>query len=109
MLSNLLSANPDLLLLTQLVLGRCCPIAAYDSTGIGNCSLSARTAGGPSSGAFSQAHKSRKMNSCWRSSAARLESDQPSGRGYQNLRYLLLKAQRIAATKTEFMVFRKAA
>ena len=30
-------------------------------------------------------------------------------RGYQNLRYLLLKAQRIAATKTEFVVFRKAA
>ena len=26
-----------------------------------------------------------------------------------NLRYLLLKAQRIAATKTEFVVFRKAA
>jgi len=31
------------------------------------------------------------------------------GRGYQNLRYLLLKAQRIAATKTEFVVFRRAA
>ena len=31
------------------------------------------------------------------------------GRGYQNLRYLLLKAQRIAATNTEFVVFRKAA
>ena len=31
------------------------------------------------------------------------------GRGYKNLRYLLLKAQRMAATKTEFMVFRKAA
>ena len=31
------------------------------------------------------------------------------GRGYQNLRYLLLKAQRIAATKTEFVAFRKAA
>jgi transposase len=31
------------------------------------------------------------------------------GRGYQNLRYLLLKAQRMAATKTEFVVFRKAA
>jgi len=31
------------------------------------------------------------------------------GRGYTNLRYLLLKAQRIAATKTEFVVFRKAA
>lgn len=31
------------------------------------------------------------------------------GRGYQNLRYLLLKAQRMAATKTELVVFRKAA
>lgn len=31
------------------------------------------------------------------------------GRGYQNLRYLLLKAQRMAVTNTEFMVFQKAA
>jgi len=31
------------------------------------------------------------------------------GRGYKNLRYLLLKAQRMAATKTEFIVFRKVA
>lgn len=31
------------------------------------------------------------------------------GRGYKNLRYLLLKAQRIVATKTEFVTFRKAA
>jgi transposase len=31
------------------------------------------------------------------------------GRGYKNLRYLLLQAQRTAATKTEFAVFRKAA
>jgi transposase len=31
------------------------------------------------------------------------------GRGYQNLRYLLLKAQRMAASKTEFVVFTKAA
>jgi transposase len=31
------------------------------------------------------------------------------GRGYQNLHYLLLKAQRMAVTKTEFVVFRKAA
>lgn len=31
------------------------------------------------------------------------------GRGYKNLRYLLLKAQRMAATSTEFVVFRKAA
>jgi transposase len=30
------------------------------------------------------------------------------GRGYKNLRYLLLKAQRMAATKTEFVVLRKA-
>ena len=31
------------------------------------------------------------------------------GRGYKNLRYLLLKAQRMAAMKTESVVFRKAA
>ena len=31
------------------------------------------------------------------------------GRGHQNLRYLLLKAQRMAATRTEFVVFKKAA
>jgi len=31
------------------------------------------------------------------------------GRGYKNLRYLLLKAQRLAATRTEYVVFRKAA
>jgi len=31
------------------------------------------------------------------------------GRGYKNLRYLLLKAQRMAATSTEFVVFKKAA
>lgn len=31
------------------------------------------------------------------------------GRGYQNLRYLLLKAQRMAVTNTEFVVLRKAA
>ena len=31
------------------------------------------------------------------------------GCGYKNLRYLLLKAQRMAATRTEFVVFRKAA
>lgn len=31
------------------------------------------------------------------------------GRGYRNLRYLLLKAQRLAATKTEFVALRKAA
>jgi transposase len=31
------------------------------------------------------------------------------GRGYKNLRYLLLKAQRVAVTKTEFVVFKKAA
>ena len=30
-------------------------------------------------------------------------------RGYKNLRYLLLKAQRLAAFKTEFLVLRKAA
>src|SRR5262249_32891979 len=31
------------------------------------------------------------------------------GRGYQNLRYLLLKAQRMAATRTELVAFRIAA
>jgi transposase len=31
------------------------------------------------------------------------------GRGYKNLRYLLLKAQRMVATRTEFVAFRKAA
>jgi transposase len=31
------------------------------------------------------------------------------GRGYKNLRYLLLKAQRMAVTRTEFVAFRKAA
>jgi transposase len=31
------------------------------------------------------------------------------GRGYKNLRYLLLKAQRMAVTKTEFITFQKAA
>ena len=31
------------------------------------------------------------------------------GRGYRDLDYLLLKAQRMAATKTEFVAFQKAA
>ena len=31
------------------------------------------------------------------------------GRGYKDLRYLLLKAQRMAALRTEFVVMRKAA
>lgn len=31
------------------------------------------------------------------------------GRGYRDMNYLLLKAQRLAATKTEFVVFQKAA
>jgi transposase len=31
------------------------------------------------------------------------------GRGYKNPRYLLLKAQRMAAIRTEFVVFQKAA
>lgn len=31
------------------------------------------------------------------------------GRGYKNLRYLLLKAQRMAVSRTEFVVFQKAA
>ena len=32
-----------------------------------------------------------------------------NGRGYKNLGYLLLKAQRMAVTKTEFIVLQKAA
>ena len=43
------------------------------------------------------------------SDIARGETLLRRGRGYKNLRYLLLKAQRMAATKTEFVVFRKAA
>jgi hypothetical protein len=31
------------------------------------------------------------------------------GRGYSDLNYLLLKAQRLAATSTEFLVLRKTA
>ena len=31
------------------------------------------------------------------------------GRGYRDMNYLLLKAQRLAATKTEFVTFEKAA
>jgi hypothetical protein len=31
------------------------------------------------------------------------------GRGYTNLRYLLLKAQQQAVTKTEFIAFKRAA
>jgi hypothetical protein len=31
------------------------------------------------------------------------------GRGYKNLRYLLLKAQRMAVTKTDFITLQKAA
>jgi len=31
------------------------------------------------------------------------------GRGYKNLRYLVLKARRMAGTRTEFAVFRQAA
>ena len=56
---------------------RCCPTLPYHVSGIGNCSPSCLAAGGPSIGLFSQAHKSLKINSCCRSSAARLESDQP--------------------------------
>jgi hypothetical protein len=38
-----------------------------------------------------------------------IESLLRRGRGYKNLRYLLLKAQRMAATRTEFVAFQKAA
>ena len=34
---------------------------------------------------------------------------QRRGRGYKNLHYLLLKAQRMAVTRTEFITIRKAA
>jgi hypothetical protein len=44
---------------------------------MGNCSVSCLAAGGPSSGLLSHAHKSLKMNSYWRTGAARLESDHP--------------------------------
>ena len=56
---------------------RCCPTLGYHMSGMGNCSASWRAAGGPSIGLLSHAHRSLKINSCWRSSAARLESDQP--------------------------------
>jgi hypothetical protein len=36
------------------------------------------------------------------------QCDRTAG-GYKNLRYLLLKAQRMAATKTEFVAFERAA
>jgi hypothetical protein len=39
----------------------------------------------------------------------KLECSGCGPRGYKNLRYLLLKAQRMAATSTESVVFRKAA
>ncbi len=41
--------------------------------------------------------------------AAATPVSEVGGRGYKNPRYLLLKAQRMAATKTEFVVFKKAA
>jgi transposase len=40
---------------------------------------------------------------------ANIKALQRRGRGYKNLRYLLLKAQRLAVTKTEFLVLQKAA
>src|ERR1019366_3610481 len=55
----------------------CCPTYGYQISGMGNCSASCLAAGGPSNGLLSHAHKSLKMNSCWRSRAARLESDHP--------------------------------
>jgi transposase len=38
-----------------------------------------------------------------------IKSLQRRGRGYENLRYLLLRSQRTAATRTEFVVSKKAA
>ena len=40
---------------------------------------------------------------------ANLKSLLRRGRGYRNLRYLLLKARRMAATNTEFIAVEKAA
>jgi hypothetical protein len=37
------------------------------------------------------------------------QNSSSKGRGYKNLGYLLLKAQRMAVTKTEFIVLQKAA
>ena len=51
--------------------------ALYRTISFDNCSASFLAAGGPSSGLLSHAHKSLKMNSCWRTRAARLDSDQP--------------------------------
>src|ERR1700676_1902152 len=51
--------------------------SGYQTSGMGNCPASCLAAGGPSRGVFSHAHKSLKMKSCWRSRAARLDSDQP--------------------------------
>ena len=39
----------------------------------------------------------------------RQQQNPSKGRGYKNLAYLLLKAQRMAVTKTEFIVLQKAA
>jgi hypothetical protein len=36
-----------------------------------------------------------------------IKSLQRRGRGYKNLRYPLLKAERMAVTRTEFVVFKK--
>ena len=52
-------------------------LSAYQISGIGICSAHLRAAGGPSNGLLSEAHKSRKINSCCRTRAARLERDQP--------------------------------
>src|SRR5450432_1373236 len=77
LLSKLLSCKCWCCVVTWDVAFVCCPTHGYQTSGMGNCSASCLAAGGPSSGLLSHAHKSLKMNSCWRSRAARFDSDQP--------------------------------
>ena len=45
----------------------------------------------------------------WKRSNGNIKTLLRRGRGYKNLRYLLLKAQRMAETRTEFMANKKVA
>lgn len=62
-------------------------------------------------------HLDGTLNYCWvkpplgvvEATNANIKMLVRRGRGYKNLQYLLLKAQRMAAIKTEFVAFRKAA
>ena len=56
----------------------------------------------------------RTKNTLWRGRRNQLQYPNIGmlinrGRGYKNLRYLLLKAQRMVATRTELVAFRKVA